>query len=421
MASAQDPIVANNALGDLGLVPYYTVAGDWITGIHLVNTSDQTQVVKFRFRRASDSMDALDFNVIMSPYDVYAGYLSDDEEGVISWQADDTTCTAPLSSSGKLEMPEIFRDGAETGYVEIIAMGEADEDQPSSYYAKHVNGEPRDCEVVSENFFADGSSTREGVEDFETTWSSDPDEEFVDEDSDDLIDSTYSDSGNAIKVSYFIRDNASGVEFGDNAVHIQNFQTVATMTNQQFGILSGDLDGFDFPDLDGGSPMEASSRGRYNLIRDGGVLGVDKIVNEWTANEANGAALDWVVTLPGQYTQLHLPGYIAANFGPLAPAVDCVRPTDPTGILPSAITPADLAGASAEDPLAVICDYRDIPVTADIDAWNREEFAGEDPDESLVVSPAPPGSTPSVILDKEVNIVTFGGNSVLGVSGTDVS
>ena len=41
VASAH-PAVANNALGDLALVPYYTVADDWITGIHIVNTSDKT-------------------------------------------------------------------------------------------------------------------------------------------------------------------------------------------------------------------------------------------------------------------------------------------------------------------------------------------------------------------------------------------
>ena len=88
--------VASNDLGDLALVPYYTVNGDWITGIHIVNTSDQTQVVKFRFRRATDSMDALDFNVIMSPQDVYAGFLNDDENGNISWNTSDTTCTAQI-------------------------------------------------------------------------------------------------------------------------------------------------------------------------------------------------------------------------------------------------------------------------------------------------------------------------------------
>ena len=80
MAVAQ-PRVAVAERGDLALVPYYTVRGQWVTGIHIVNTSDSTQVVKFRFRRATDGMDALDFNVVMSPRDVYAGFLSDDQNG----------------------------------------------------------------------------------------------------------------------------------------------------------------------------------------------------------------------------------------------------------------------------------------------------------------------------------------------------
>ena len=34
---------------------------------------------------------------------------------------------------------------------------------------------------------------------------------------------TYVDSGDVLKVSYFIRDNATGIEFGDNAVHVSGF------------------------------------------------------------------------------------------------------------------------------------------------------------------------------------------------------
>ena len=60
-----------------------------------------------------------------------------------------------------------------------------------------------------------------------------------------------------------------------------------------------------------------------------------------------------------------------------------------------------------DDPIEIACDYRDIPVTASISAWNREEFQGEDPDENLVVSPAPPGSRPTVKFEKEVNVITF--------------
>ena len=96
------PHGATEDRGDLALVPYYTVRDQWVTGIHIVNTSDHTQVVKFRFRRATDGMDALDFNVVMSPRDVYAGFLSDDENGNISWSSPDSTCTAPATQANRL-------------------------------------------------------------------------------------------------------------------------------------------------------------------------------------------------------------------------------------------------------------------------------------------------------------------------------
>src|SRR6188768_1145447 len=65
----------NEGLGDLAIVPYYTVEAAWSTGVDVINTSAQTQVVKIRLRRAVDSMDALDFNVVLSPNDVWTGYL----------------------------------------------------------------------------------------------------------------------------------------------------------------------------------------------------------------------------------------------------------------------------------------------------------------------------------------------------------
>ena len=294
VANAQ-PAVANNALGDLALVPYYTVNGEWITGIHIVNTSDRTQVVKFRFRRALDSLDALDFNVVMSPEDVYAGFLSDDENGNIAWAADDTTCTVPATTDGKLAMPAIYRgtpgedDDAATGYVEIIAMGTpVDEDEPIAVAAEHEADTltPLDCAAVRSNFFANGvAGTTRGVIDNATTHQPDTDDVTGG-------DNTFEDSDNVLKVSYFIRDNATGIEFGDNAVHIQDFiDGEPTITNQQFGYLSGDLNGFDFPDLDGSEPVNGT-RGRFDELRAPTVLGAARLVNEWTANPANGAALD---------------------------------------------------------------------------------------------------------------------------------
>ena len=60
VANAQYAAESNNVsrsignLGDLAIVPYYTVQDDWVTGVHIINSSDSTQVVKLRLRRAGD-------------------------------------------------------------------------------------------------------------------------------------------------------------------------------------------------------------------------------------------------------------------------------------------------------------------------------------------------------------------------------
>ena len=75
--SAQAELSANG-LGDMAIVPYYTVQGNYVTGVHVINTSNMTQVVKMRLRRDSDSADVLDFNIIMSPFDEWTGFVTDD-------------------------------------------------------------------------------------------------------------------------------------------------------------------------------------------------------------------------------------------------------------------------------------------------------------------------------------------------------
>ena len=426
VGQVQAQTVASNFLGDLALVPYYTVNDGWVTGIHIVNTSDQTQVVKFRFRRATDSMDALDFNIVMSPQDVYAGFLSDDD-GTISWQADDTTCTVPATDDGKLEMPSIYRPDAETGYVEIIAMGAPDsETAPIAVAAKHVleDGEfiPRSCDAVRSNFFADGdfASERAGVVDNATT---------VQDDllgDDDVVENTFVDSGNVLKVSYAITDVATGIEFGDNAVHVEDFIASPTITNQQFGYFSGDLNGFDFPDLNGPEPVNvAGERGVFEALRSTDVLGVLSLVNEWSANPANEVSTDWVVTLPGQYTMFKLPEYVASLDGSVAegfswfPTLEDGSPTDNEDC--PRLGGPDADGDPVTDP-ADVCDWRDMPVVLSFSAYNREEFAGSAPDEGLTVSPAPPGEITTAYLPKEANVITFGDTGgVLGAEDTNVS
>ena len=93
-AQAQDA-APYPTIGDAAFIPYYTVNGDWVTGVHIVNTSKLTQVVKLRLRSAEDSLDILDFNLILSPEDVWTATLSGDDQEM-RFITDDVSCTAPV-------------------------------------------------------------------------------------------------------------------------------------------------------------------------------------------------------------------------------------------------------------------------------------------------------------------------------------
>ena len=101
----------NSGLGDMAIVPYYSVQEGFSTGVSIVNTSADTQIVKIRLRRAVDSMDALDFNVILSPWDVYTGYVQLNEDE-FRFYSNDNSCTAPIYNGADgtyFVMPSIYR------------------------------------------------------------------------------------------------------------------------------------------------------------------------------------------------------------------------------------------------------------------------------------------------------------------------
>ena len=391
VANAQAAVNGHAQLGDMAIVPYYTVQGDFVTGVHIINTSAQTQVVKLRLRRATDSMDALDFNLVLSPEDEWTGFIDGDEDGVIKFNSQDTTCTAPENTDGGFEMPDIYRNGADTGYIEVIAMGSpTSETDLIAVAAKHddATGIPADCTAVASNFFSDGvSGSTKGVINSITTVQVPGAGTAL------TGDNTYIDSDDVLKVSYFIRDGSAGVEFGSNAVHFAGFLDAASMTNQEFGIFSGDLQGFDFPDLNGGAPESSLAsigalRGKYEDVRK--AIGVEAVINDWSANQNEAGftvGTDWVVTVPGQYTMLNLPTYLLSL---VDDDVDCL-------------------GSSA----AVLCDNRDIPLTALFTVYDREEKGIILEDGDLVVSPAPPVIPELTTLDQEVNVIEWGVAPVL--------
>ncbi len=441
VANADHPNRARGNLGDMAIIPYYSVQDDWVTGIHIINSAPNTQVVKLRFRRAEDSADALDINLIMSPYDEWTGFL-DDSTGNIVLATDDQTCTAPQRANGRFEMPPIYRAGAEEGYVEVIGMGvPISEAQPIALAAKHVAGIPRNCTGVASNFFANAGANPTGrgnINNALTHQTSVAGEAAgyagagatcitaqgtpitaADTTLSGVCQNNYVRSANGLKVSYFLRDAASGIEFGGDAVHTANFANAANgsgggvssggvagqawMTNQETGLFSGDVYGFDYPDLDGGPWVGTDSttlRGTFNnYVRTSDGLGVNGLLNDWSVASARNVSTDWVVTMPGQYTMLDF--YVlltqAGDFS------QCGRPA----IVATGQTPVPL------------CDFRDIPVIADLTLYDREEGVIVPEEGDLVISPAPPGTVNQLIFPFEVNVVEWTDGSNTPVLGSD--
>jgi hypothetical protein len=329
MAASTGTERSDQNLGDAAIVPYYTTTGGKVTGVHIINTTDATQVVKFRMRRQKDSRDAMDFNIIMSPKDEWVTSIQTNAnpsagKGGVKLITDDTTCTAPIfDADGTLaEIPATYAEGAEEGYIEIIGMGQPTAETAaiavSALHGKAAGAAPADCAAVEYNFLrvtdaelaADtttGDVKTVGVHNSErTNQQATSTGSYV---------TTYGDTPDrALKVSWFIRDADGGLEVGGNAVHIEGFANDAMMTNQEqlvftaAGLMEYDPFNFELPNLNQGSYPSSrtanySAQGDllFNKVRN--VLGVDAIHNEWSDKTTDTSTVDtdWVVTLPGQY------------------------------------------------------------------------------------------------------------------------
>jgi len=427
--------VSQSELGDLAIVPYYTVNNGFNTGVHIINTSDVTQVVKFRLRRGADSKDALDFNIVMSPRDEWTGNITAGGDNGVIVETNDTTCTVPAFPAGGAPMAATYANGATEGYIEIIAMASANMKQPISKAAKHVKGVPVDCAAVRNNFFrvaaAKAAASKvaptlaevkvKGVHYSDLTSSGavsagDPASSAAA-----LAVSSYGDSVNPLKVSFMITDSQGGLEFGDNAVMVENFSTVPMMTNQQAlsfgtdGLLNFDALNFELPNLNQGALTETGGRTLSNgSLYDGlrAALDADKIINEWASIETDAAtvATDWVVTLPGQYVMTNPVCGIYANYSE-ATAGGCTSTA--LALADKNELPLTLASNAAGDPAGS---------GSKMLLWDREEKAlnGKESAASGELSFSPGGATgdPAVTatLKREVNVISFNGTSVLGTA-----
>jgi len=438
--------------GDLAIIPYYTVLDGKNTGMHIINTSDSTQVVKVRLRRGSDSKDALDFNLVMSPRDEWTANIGAGGSTGVRVTTNDTTCTVPAFDNGVAQMPDTYAEGATEGYVEIISMAQtAAETSHLAIAAKHqaATGAPLSCDLVRNNFFRVAAASVDGVAGSSSNL-------IKGTHASSLVSSGYctaktdftatnalctvtaqnlsamADADNPLKVSFFVTDSTGGLEAGDNAVHVEDFASAPMMTNQQplsfgtAGIMKFDPLNFELPNLAYGA-YESS-----NLVRNGAAAGIssgdlfdgvknslqaDSLINDWAAfsTDSGTVAADWVVTLPGQYTMNNPMCDIYDAYTLAATACNATARKVGAAAIDGDELPLTLASSTTTNPLAG-------GSQSNLQLWDREETnlnpAAEEGSDDLGFSPGGSAGDPTktAVLDREVNVISWNEGNVLGTA-----
>ncbi len=390
--------VSQDGLGQVLIMPYYTTQADNETLISITNATDQVKAVKVRFREAQNSAEVLDFNLYLSPYDVWTGKVMDAEDGVgAALITRDTSCTVPKIPDDGVAFRNYVYAGAgnftgdagdqgmgrtSEGYVEVIEMGVVREDTNPANWATHdqTTGVPANCSGLV-GYWSKDDKGQEGV------W---------------LVDSS----------TYM--DPPTGSLFGEaNIINVKNgveaSEPVTVLDN--FYVFPGDLHaepGSGAPTLEQANPKVSDIfiSGDVAVQRDIWNEGMDavsaslmasSILNGYSVNPAVQSETNWVVTFPTKwwYSRQALPEDREPFTNQFAGVLDTDTPPGP--------------GAALE------------PVT--MSYWDREErvpgtvdipIDPEGPDFSPTLPPpeecepgVDPECTPTWVLPYEVNVVGF--------------
>lgn len=150
-----------DGLGQALIYPYYTVRSGVDTYLSVVNTTASVKAVKVRFLEGKRSREVLDFNLYLSPFDVWTGAVVATADGAKLVTAD-KSCTSPAIPSGGVAFRNALfstydgEDGSldrtREGHIEIIEMGDYVASSVTTsvpWGVTHVNGVPRDCGVLT--------------------------------------------------------------------------------------------------------------------------------------------------------------------------------------------------------------------------------------------------------------------------------
>ncbi len=126
VATANAVNINPDGIGQVLIYPYYTVNKGNQTLMSVVNTTNAVKAVKVRFLEGRNSREVLDFNLYLSPFDVWVGAIvADGATGPGRLVTTDTSCTVPQIPAGGVQ----FRNFE---YSDLTAIGGSNRrDHPS--------------------------------------------------------------------------------------------------------------------------------------------------------------------------------------------------------------------------------------------------------------------------------------------------
>ena len=170
LASSASALNLNpDGLGQVLIYPYYTVNDGNQTLVSVVNTTNRVKAVKVRFLEGRNSKEVLDFNLYLSPFDVWAAAIyATGTTGAANLVTNDTSCTVPRNvnvpfrnyqyTGGLQDFPNSQAavlgslDRTREGHVEMIEMGLLRTGAATTQLAEEAthgaNGVPTNCNAL---------------------------------------------------------------------------------------------------------------------------------------------------------------------------------------------------------------------------------------------------------------------------------
>jgi hypothetical protein len=403
ISSANAVNLATDGLGDVLLYPYYTARNGWNSLIHIVNTSSvATIAVKVRFQEAQNTRDVLDFTLVLSPNDVWTGYVTNTANGPrLKKSSSETSCTSPVMPSDGFAFSTYGFGGGtdltrtEEGHVTVIEMGSA-----LTGTAIDTAAKAKDCTTI------DAAFTKANI---------------------DATSNQFGEPLNALKGQFSLVRVDAGLSMGGAPVTLANFftptvdyagagtdgETVAAANGftGNFGvtnlIAAQEYPDFLLPTLNDANPLislvQNDTQGalQETLIDPwtnpvdavSAVLMRSNVMNEWSINPSLGVESYWVVSFP---TKFH---YVDANAQPTQAELDAMVGGGPANAPYD--QPAYVGGPAPFSTLWTDANRSCDTVTFQV--YDRSE--GTVSATGTSISPAPP--IPPRALCNEVNVLSF--------------